>query len=376
MKKSIFILILAFLSLVSVYEVFAQERTLLAKNEKIPAGIVSSYKTMYGKELANEAVQKYKGVYLVMSKNSTTEPLYYNSSYTDEDYFDTQGNLLAANYLIYTDKFSSEKREMLYPRITPMPNVITKKMTEFKQELEKNNKVKSWEYQFVYRFNQKTNKKIFILEANSEMKFSAKFNGTTDLILDEKGTVLLKKVVKNGNFEFFANNIKTTNANYFNLRDKMIVECTIKLETFVLFEANVPYMIKSVKSGKYLEIKDAKMDVGAMLIQNDKNNKTSQKFIFVPTNNPNEYVIMNINSKKMLAIQGESSDIVQVNKNENTYPQAWIVKQVSTSVFSLTRKQSQKVADVSEGSTEAGAKIWEYEWNDTDAQKWILEKSK
>ena len=63
-------------------------------------------------------------------------------------------------------------------------------------------------------------------------------------------------------------------------------------------------------------------------------------------------------------------EIIWIYNINNTEAQEFEIEKVSDGYYKIESKLSGKVLDVANGSRTAGANVWQYSWNGSDAQLW------
>jgi hypothetical protein len=118
------------------------------------------------------------------------------------------------------------------------------------------------------------------------------------------------------------------------------------------------FVMKSVSSGKCLDVSGASLDSGAPIVQWDCQGRTNQqwKFHYVATGNIHE--IISVNSSKCMDVKGASlsnlAPVVQWGCSGGNN-QHWQLTEVESGIFQLRAVHSGKCLDVAGGSTSNGA---------------------
>lgn len=143
---------------------------------------------------------------------------------------------------------------------------------------------------------------------------------------------------------------------------------------------NGTYAIRSVSSGKFLDVPGGSLNNGAQIQQYDWNGGTNQKWQIIEVEN-GWYKIVSEASGKVLDVPGGSLlngiHIQQYTDNGGTNQkwQFWtpdFPPSVAQGVHFIMSVSSQKYLDVPGSSLADGAIIQQYELNEGNNQQWLL----
>lgn len=147
------------------------------------------------------------------------------------------------------------------------------------------------------------------------------------------------------------------------------------------------FYIKSKCNGLFLDVAAASTRNGANLQMYEGNETNAQKFIFEEVKPMESKRELEDGIYKIRPKSGATLDINGASKENGANLQIWSNGNVDQQRFKVTWLQegyyqistvhtnNQKVLDVvSQGKTD-GTNVWQYQWNNTDAQKWIIHES-
>lgn len=165
-----------------------------------------------------------------------------------------------------------------------------------------------------------------------------------------------------------------TNAQKFKL-----VKAKQEIEGEQLIEDGV-YKIKSVLSNdKYIDVSAGSYDNGANIQLWTNDNVQQQKFQLKYNKKENYYEIMSVNSGKVLDVQSNGKDdganVWQYEGND-TIAQKWILQSAGNGYYYIVAANSYLYLDVKSGNASNGANVQIYEGNETNSQKFKFEKTK
>ncbi len=145
------------------------------------------------------------------------------------------------------------------------------------------------------------------------------------------------------------------------------------------------YNIISKLNGLYLTVEKSNTTNGTRLIMSNKNNKQNQKFKIttyeyakpsIDSIEDGVYQIVLKNNKVLDISMGTYSDggNLQIWNNDKVQQQKFLVKQIEhTGYYEIINVNSGKVLDVSSASQKISTNVAQYQKNNTDAQKWIIQ---
>ncbi|MEV7189894.1 RICIN domain-containing protein [Kitasatospora sp. NPDC093102] len=148
------------------------------------------------------------------------------------------------------------------------------------------------------------------------------------------------------------------------------------------------YILTNIGSGKVLDILGKVKENGANVGQYTRHGGANQRWTFTPVrrdhahSNPapditGEYEIVSKAGGKLLEVAGAGlQDTANIQQGERIggSSQRWWVTPVGDGVFVISNIHSGKAMDVTGGSKDNSANVQQYTFNDTDAQKWRLER--
>ena len=152
-------------------------------------------------------------------------------------------------------------------------------------------------------------------------------------------------------------------------------------------EDNGTYSINSKINNSSIDVPDYNAVNGQKLQLHDYNNGPAQKFMMTRVSEPIKLdngtyrISMYTNQKISFDIDAgkrENGANLQLWSwaGENSYQQQFkLIYNSSDKTYLIYNINSGKVLDIKNGSYEAGANVWQYEYNGTDAQKWIILKN-
>ena len=140
------------------------------------------------------------------------------------------------------------------------------------------------------------------------------------------------------------------------------------------FKAGQKYAIKSVNSGKALDVSWGSKDDGANVLQYTYHGYNNQKW-YLERQSDGSYVIKCANSNKVLDVAWASRDdganVQQCGYNGNAC-QKWELRRVGSS-YAIINKNSGKALDVSGRSTADNANILQWRYTGANNQLWNIE---
>ena len=140
------------------------------------------------------------------------------------------------------------------------------------------------------------------------------------------------------------------------------------------FKAGQKYAIKSVNSGKALDVSWGSKDDGANVLQYTYHGYNNQKW-YLERQSDGSYVIKCANSSKVLDVAWASRDdganVQQCGYNGNAC-QKWELRRVGNS-YAIINKNSGKALDVSGRSTADNANILQWRYSGANNQLWNIE---
>ena len=140
------------------------------------------------------------------------------------------------------------------------------------------------------------------------------------------------------------------------------------------FKAGQKYAIKSVNSGKALDVSWGSKDDGANVLQYTYHGYNNQKW-YLERQSDGSYVIKCANSNKVLDVAWASRDdganVQQCGYNGNAC-QKWELRRVGNS-YAIINKNSGKALDVSGRSTADNANILQWRYTGANNQLWNIE---
>ena len=164
----------------------------------------------------------------------------------------------------------------------------------------------------------------------------------------------------NNNTNYNNNNNNNNNNNYSNSNTN--------------FNSKQKYAIKSVNSGKALDVSGASKNDGANVLQYRYNGQNNQKW-YLEKQSDGYYVIKCVNSGKVLDVAWGSKDdganVQQCSYNGGN-AQRWELKKVGNS-YAIINKGSGKALDVSGRSTADNANVLQWRYSGAANQLWNLE---
>ena len=140
------------------------------------------------------------------------------------------------------------------------------------------------------------------------------------------------------------------------------------------FRAGQKYAIKSVNSGKALDVSGRSMDNGGNVIQYAYGGGNNQKWYLEKQSN-GYYVIKSVNSGKVLDVAWGSKDNganVQQCEYYGNACQQWELRKVGSS-YAIISRNSGKALDVSGRSTANGANVLQWSYSGASNQLWNIE---
>ena len=140
------------------------------------------------------------------------------------------------------------------------------------------------------------------------------------------------------------------------------------------FNAGQKYIIKSVNSGKVLDVSGRSMDNGGNVIQYAYGGGNNQKW-YIERQSNGYYVIKCVNSGKVLDVAWGSSDNganVQQCQYYGNACQQWELRKVGSS-YAIISRNSGKALDVSGRSTANGANVLQWSYSGASNQLWTIE---
>ncbi|MGI6020038.1 MAG: RICIN domain-containing protein [Lachnospiraceae bacterium] len=144
------------------------------------------------------------------------------------------------------------------------------------------------------------------------------------------------------------------------------------------------YSFKNASSGKYLDIAGGSAVKLANIQINTGNGSGSQKFYLYRRGDKKDdysgtYIIRSaLNNKKAVDIKGgytESMIPVQLYSSNNTDAQKFLIEKMSDDYYRVVNVKSGKAVDVQGGIGQNGSVIWQYSMNKTKAQLWKISKN-
>ena len=143
---------------------------------------------------------------------------------------------------------------------------------------------------------------------------------------------------------------------------------------------NGVYKIKSaLNNNKCVDVSDGSYDSGANVHIWDNCNVQQQKFEITYNAKQNYYEIKSVNSGKVLDVQSkgkaDGSNVWQYEAN-NTDAQKWILQSAGNGYYYIIAVNSYLCLDVSSGNTNNGTNVQIYEGNETKSQMFKFEKAK
>ena len=155
-----------------------------------------------------------------------------------------------------------------------------------------------------------------------------------------------------------------------------------KAKTVLAPEANVSFMLKNANSGLYLEVADSKAEQGANVRQWAASSPSANNtWTFKQATGDYYYIVSNLggNGKYMLYVDNGSKDnggnIVIAEKNGYSDQFFKIMDNGDDTVSILTRaSRDARAVEVESALTSNGANVQQWEVNNHNCQKWILEK--
>ena len=140
------------------------------------------------------------------------------------------------------------------------------------------------------------------------------------------------------------------------------------------FKAGQKYAIKSVNSGKALDVSWGSKDDGANVLQYTYHGYNNQKW-YLERQSDGSYVIKCANSNKVLDVAWASRDdganVQQCGYNGNAC-QKWELRRVGNS-YAIINKNSGKALDVSGRSTADNANVLQWRYTGANNQLWNIE---
>jgi hypothetical protein len=140
------------------------------------------------------------------------------------------------------------------------------------------------------------------------------------------------------------------------------------------FNSKQKYAIKSVNSGKALDVNWGSKNDGANVLQYTYHGYTNQKW-YLERQGDGSYVIKCANSNKVLDVAWASRDdganVQQCSYNGNSC-QKWELRRVGNS-YAIINKNSGKALDVSGRSTADNANVLQWRYTGANNQLWNIE---
>ena len=140
------------------------------------------------------------------------------------------------------------------------------------------------------------------------------------------------------------------------------------------FNSNTKYVIKSVNSGKALDVSWGSKDNGANVLQYTYNGYENQKW-FLERQSNGYYVIKCANSGKVLDVawgSGDDGANVQQCQYYGNACQQWELRKVGNN-YALINKNSGKALDVSGRSTADNANVLQWRYSGANNQLWSIQ---
>ena len=140
------------------------------------------------------------------------------------------------------------------------------------------------------------------------------------------------------------------------------------------FRNGQKYVIKSVNSGKALDVSGRSMDNGGNVIQYAYGGGNNQKW-YIEKQSNGSYVIKSVNSGKVLDVAWGSKDNganVQQCQYYGNACQQWELRKVGNN-YAIISKNSGKALDVSGRSTANGANVLQWSYSGASNQLWTIE---
>ena len=151
------------------------------------------------------------------------------------------------------------------------------------------------------------------------------------------------------------------------------------------------YSFVSKGTGLYLDINSGIAKNNANVQTYTGNGSKAQKFILEKTNKAPESNTPNItvadgtykirsviNINYVLDVESGSKQNqanIQLYQNNNTNAQKWQIERIDGEYYKITSINSNKVIDVSGASKQPGTNVWQYDFNNTNAQKWQIKNN-
>lgn len=139
---------------------------------------------------------------------------------------------------------------------------------------------------------------------------------------------------------------------------------------------NGDFVIRSVRSGKCIDVASSSTANGAKVQQWDCNGTKAQLFSLRSVGG-DVYQIVNANSGKLLDIRDVSVNAgaaLQQWDDANGANQKFQIANLGGTQFSIRAQHSGQFLDVSGGSTNSGAAIVQWSWNNGTNQRWTFDK--
>ena len=150
------------------------------------------------------------------------------------------------------------------------------------------------------------------------------------------------------------------------------------------------YRIVSKKSGLYLDVQDGEMSEGANIQINEKTNKDSQKFSLIYLDDKPERIIEDgvykitpkTDSNIVLQTREASKEngaMIETGRwiegTSNIQRKFRLTYNSDDGYYTIEGINSEKVFDAQNGGMTDGTNVWQYAENYTDAQRWRIEKN-
>ena len=148
----------------------------------------------------------------------------------------------------------------------------------------------------------------------------------------------------------------------------------------VELDENACYMLKNVNSGLYMEVKDGAAQAGATVQQWGANGASAHNVWHVKAVNWGYYYVYS-------ALGDGESFVLHVNNGSNAAPltieannkqsmQYFKFVDNEDGTYTIVTRASKDLScvEVAGAATNGGAVVQQWEWNDHDCQKWVLEK--
>ena len=152
--------------------------------------------------------------------------------------------------------------------------------------------------------------------------------------------------------------------------------------------ADNTYSIISKCNGLCLDLDCGIAQNGGNIQVYDGNGTKAQKYYIESLNSKNTisadiaeetYIIKSaLNQDYVLDVNGGAKTDganVQLYERNDTNAQKWKIEKIDNRYYKITSVGSNKVLDVYAAQKTAGTNVWQYEFNNSDAQKWIIQKN-